>query len=66
MFSLSLSLMYWLGFGRGLVALKLAEATSSFITGRLKAAILFCSSGDFRCRVLLFIVILVIFKYRNR
>ena len=52
--------------GRGLVDRKLDEAPSSFIDGRLKAAFLFWFFGDFRCGVLFFIVILDIYKYRNR
>ena len=55
--------------GRGLVDHKLVEAPPpiNFIDGRPKAALLFCFFGDFRCGVLLFIVILVkcIYKYRN-
>ena len=39
---------------------------SSFIAGRPKAALLFWFFGDFRCGVPLFIVILVIYKYKNR
>ena len=51
----------------GLVDRKLAQAPSNFIAaGRPKAALLFWFSGDFRCGVLLFIVIRVIYKYRNR
>ena len=45
---------------------KLVEAPSKFTAGRSKAALLFWFFGDFRCGVLLFIVILVIYKYRNR
>ena len=51
---------------RGLVDRKLVQAPSNFITGRPKAALLFWFFGDFRCGVPLFIVILVIYKYKNR
>ena len=37
-----------------------------FIAGRPKAALLFWFFGDFRCGALLFMVIHVIYKYRNR
>ena len=55
-------------FGRGLVDRKLhvVEAPSNFITGRPKAALLFWLFSDFRCGVPLFIVILAIYKYKNR
>ena len=39
---------------------------SNFIPGRPKAALLFWLFSDFRCGVPLFIVILVIYKYKNR
>ena len=39
---------------------------SDFIAGRPKAALLFWFFGDFRCGVSLFIVIRIIYKYRNR
>ena len=39
---------------------------SNFIACRPKAALLFWFFGDFRCGVPLFIVILVIYKYKNR
>ena len=45
---------------------KLVEAPSNFIAGRLKAALLFWLFGGLRCDVPLFIVILVINKYKNR
>ena len=48
--------------GRGLVDCKL----SNFIAGRPKAVLLFRFFGDFRCGVQLFIIILVIYKYKNR
>ena len=46
--------------GRGLVDHKLVEESphSNFIAGRPKAALLFWFFGDFRCGVLLFMVIL--------
>ena len=37
-----------------------------FIAGRPKAALLFWIFGDFRCGALLFMVIHVIYKYKNR
>ena len=37
-----------------------------FIAGRPKAALLFWFFGDFRCGALLFMVIHVIYKYKNR
>ena len=37
-----------------------------FIAGRPKAALLFWFFGDFRCGALLFIVIYVRYKYKNR
>ena len=49
--------------GRGLVDRK---APSNFIAGRPEAALLFWFFGCFRCGVLLFIVSLVIYKYKNR
>ena len=52
--------------GRGLVDHKLLKAPSIFIAGRPKAALLFWFFGDFRCGVSLFIVVRVIYKYRNR
>ena len=45
---------------------KLVEAPSNFIAGRPKVALLFWFFGDFRCDVPLFIVSLVICKYKNR
>ena len=47
--------------GRGLVDRKLVEAPSNFIAGRPKTVLLFRFFGDFRCGVLLFIVILFIY-----
>ena len=54
--------------GQGLVDCKLVQAPppSNFIAGFPKAAHLFWFFGNFRCGVLLFMVILVIDKYRNR
>ena len=50
---------------RGLVDRKLVQPPSNFIAGRPKAALLFWLFSDFRCAVLLFIVILVIYEYKN-
>ena len=59
--------------GRGLVDRKLVKARpppppphSNFIDGRPKAALLIWFFGDFSCGVPLFIVILVMYKYKNR
>ena len=57
--------------GRGLVDRKLVQAPPPplpviFIAGRLKAALLFWFFGDFRCGALLFMVIHIIYKYKNR
>ena len=52
--------------GRGLVDRKLVKAPVIFIAGRPKAALLFWFFGDFRCGALLFMVIHVIYKYKNR
>ena len=38
----------------------------SLLAVRTKAALLFWFFGDFRCGALLFMVILVIYKYKNR
>ena len=50
--------------------LELPQTSSSppviFIAGRPKAALLFWFFGDFRCGALLFMVILVIYKYKNK
>ena len=51
--------------GRGLVDHKLVQASSNFIAGRPKADLLFWFFGDFRCGVPLFIVTLVIYKYKK-
>ena len=51
-----------------LVDRKLVEAPPPpviFIAGRPKAALLFLFFGDFRCGALLFMVIHVIYKYKN-
>ena len=55
--------------GRGLVDHKLVQAPPSpviFIAGRPKAALLFWFFGDFRCGALLFMVIHVIYTYKNK
>ena len=50
-----------------LVDRKLVEAPPViFIAGRPKAALLFWFFGDFRCGALLFMVIHVICKHKNR
>ena len=49
--------------GRGLVERKLVKPPSNLIPGRPKAALLYLFFGDFRCGVLLFMVILVMYKY---
>ena len=53
---------------RGLVDQKLVKAPPppNFIAGRPKAALLFWFFGDFRYGALLFMVILVIYKYKSR
>ena len=54
--------------GRGLVDRELVQAPppppSNFIAGHPKAALLFWFFGDFRCGALLFMVILVLYKYK--
>ena len=52
--------------GRGLVDRKLVQAPSNFIAGRPKAALLVWFFSDLRCCVPLFVVIRVIYKYKNR
>ena len=47
--------------GLGLVNRKLTEAPSNFIAGRSKAVLLLRILDDFRCGVLLLIVILVLY-----
>ena len=39
---------------------------NNFLVGRPKAALLFWFFGDFRCGALLFMVIHVIYKYKNK
>ena len=52
---------------RGLVDHKLVQAPPViFIAGRPKAALLLWFFGDFRCGALLFVVIHVIYKDKNR
>ena len=52
---------------RGLVDHKLVQAPPViFIAGRPKAAFLVWFFGDFRCGALIFMVIYVIYKYKNR
>ena len=50
--------------GRGLFDHKLVQVF--FIAGRPKAALLLWFFGGFRCGALLFVVIHVIYKYKNR
>ena len=52
--------------GRGLVDRKLVKGPSDFIAGRPEAALQFLFLGDFSYGVPLFIVILVIYKYKDR
>ena len=52
--------------GDGWSTAKEFKPSSNFIAGRPKTALLFWFFGDFRCGVPLLIVILVIYKYRNR
>ena len=54
--------------GRGLVDCRLVQAPPppAPVAGRPKAALLFWFFGDFRCGLLLFLIILVIYKYKNR
>ena len=63
--------------GQGLIDRKLVQAAahlapppphhqSNFIAGCPKAALLFWFFGDFRCSLLLFMFILIIYKYKNR
>ena len=50
------------------ITVKLVEAPSpsNFIAGRPKTALLFWFFGDFRCGVLILMLILVVYKYKNR
>ena len=50
--------------GRGLVDRKLVQDPSP--PPPHPAALLVCYFGDFRCGMLLFMIILVIYKYKNR
>ena len=43
--------------------LSIVQAPSNFIAGRPRAALLFWFFGDFRCGVLLFIVIVVLYIF---
>ena len=52
--------------GEGWSTAHLLKPPSNFTAGRPKAAPLFWFFGDFRCGVLLFMAILVIYEYRNR
>ena len=44
----------------------LLSSSRLLIAGRPKAALLFWFFGDFRCGALLFMVIHVIYKYKNK
>ena len=52
--------------GEGWSTENLFKPPSNYIAGRPKAALLFELFGDFSCDVLLYIVLLVIYNYRNR
>ena len=53
--------------GQELVDRKLVEAApGNFVAGRPKAALLFWFFGDFRCGVVFFIVILVIYTWQKK
>ena len=52
--------------GEGWSTANKLKPPSNFIAGRPKAALLFWFFGGFRCDVPLFIVILDIYKYKNR
>ena len=45
---------------------KLLSPAANIISGRPKVDLLFWFLGDFRCSVLLFMVTLVVFNYKNR
>ena len=62
---MSLVHLQYVYYGRVFVDRKLVVAPINYIAGRPKAALLFWSLRDFRCGVLLFIVLLVIYKYKN-
>ena len=51
--------------GRGLIDHNIVQTPSNFTAGRPKADLLLWFFGDFRCGELLFMVILVTFKYKN-
>ena len=52
--------------GEGWSTANWLKPPSNFIAGRPKAALLFWFFGGFRCDVPLFIVMLVIYLYKNR
>ena len=52
--------------GEGWSTANKLKPLSNFIAGRPKAALLFWFFGDFSCGVLLFMVILGIYQYKNR
>ena len=45
---------------------RVRKAPKDVLAGRPKAALLLWFFGDFRCGALLFVVIYVIYKYKNR
>ena len=51
--------------GEGWSTANLFKPPSNFIADRLKAALLFWFFSDFKCGVPLFIIILVVFKYKK-
>ena len=52
--------------GKGWSTANKLKPPAIFIAGRPKAALLFWFFGDFRCGALSFMVIHVIYKYKNR
>ena len=48
-----------------LIDIKMKKKSAAEL-GRPKAALLFWFFGDFRCGALLFVVVRVIYKYKNR
>ena len=48
------------------IYIRFGSSNLIFIAGRPKAALLFWFFGDFRCGALLFMVIHIIYKYKNR
>ena len=52
--------------GRGWSAAGWLRPPSGFVAGHPRAALLFWFFGNFRSAVLFFMVVLVIYKYKNR